>query len=143
MVHNQLFKPIVLGLILRVNVLIKLEELDQYINHIRKHMFPDMTGNMFPNSTPFCSVTQRSIRDPGSLETHCHYLPAISITLETVEKITFPFFRFQFFSFYIRFSWAFKSDKATCLRPLQQFCKLAQLTSCNFPNLCKLECQNM
>ena len=57
-----------------------------------------MTGNMFPNSTPFCSVTQRSIRDPGSLETHCHYLPAISITLETVEKITFPFFLASSFS---------------------------------------------
>ena len=96
MVHNQLFKPIVLGLILRVNVLIKLEELDQYIYHIRKHIsfliWPAICFLIALLSVP-------SHSDPSSLGTHCHYLPAISITLETVEKITFPFFASSFSRF--------------------------------------------
>ena len=100
---------------------------------------------MFPNITP-CLFRHREVSGMCSLGTHCHYLPSISITLETVEKIDlYNFLHFSsssyflhFYLFSIGFSLAFKSDIATCLRPLQQFCKLAQLTSCKFSQLMQI-----
>ena len=103
--------------------------------------------NMFPNITP-CLFRHREVSGMCSLETHCHYLPSISITLETVEEMDLnnflhfssssSYFLHFYLLFSIGFSLAFKSDIATCLRPLQQFCKLAQLTSCKFSQLMQI-----